>query len=62
MLARMQAGECVKCPREDVEALVKNMTGSVRRNYPDWVLCSMLDYGDGMGRVWLLPKPEKEKA
>lgn len=62
LLEKMQAGECVKCPRENVVFLVKSMSRLVGKHYPDYVLRSVMDYGDGMGRVWMLPKPEKLKV
>lgn len=60
MLERMQAGKCVKCPRENVSFLVKNMSRLVNKHYPGYVLRSVMDYGDGMGRVWLMPSSEKK--
>lgn len=60
MLERMKAGECVKCPCENVVHLVKSMSRLINKHYPGYMLRSVMDYGDGMGRVWLLPRSEKK--
>ena len=61
LLKRMHAGECIKCPSNQVTTIVKSIVRVARRHYPNHELRSMSNYGDGMGRVWMLPKPEKLK-
>ena len=59
LLKRMHAGECIKCPSNQVTTIVKSIVRVAKRHYPNHELRSMSNYGDGMGRVWMLPKQAK---
>lgn len=62
ILSNMKLGQAIKCAPSEVG----RMSGALRK----WVIDkkikgtvrSMKDYGDGKGRVWLMPLPEKAKT
>jgi hypothetical protein len=61
LLSKLKPGQCIKCPTSDVNRLSNAIKKHVERKHPTCMVRSMQDYGDGMGRVWMLPRPEKLK-
>ena len=61
LLFKLKPGQCIKCPSSDVNRLANAIKKHVERKHPTCMVRSMQDYGDGMGRVWMLPRPEKLK-
>lgn len=59
LLKSLKPGQCIKCPTTDVERIGNAIRKHIERHHPTCMLRSMRDYGDGMGRVWMLPRPEK---
>ena len=57
-----EIAQCIKCPSSDVNRLANAIKKHVERKHPTCMVRSMQDYGDGLGRVWMLPRPEKVKA
>ncbi len=59
-LASMKPGDCIKCSTEDVGKISNAMRDLVAGNKAMAGLCirETKDYGDGMGRVWLIKKPQ----
>lgn len=61
MFKAMKPGQAIKCDTADVDKIQQAMrTYIVALNVPGVVVKGMRDYGDGMGRVWMLAKPEKK--
>lgn len=62
LLSKLKPGQAIKCPSADVNRLANAIKKHVEKRYPDCMVRTMRNYGDGMGRVWMLPKPGKLKA
>lgn len=61
LLANMKPGQAIKCPTGDIDRIANAIKKHIDRRHPNCVVRTMRDYGDGMGRVWMLPKPEALK-
>jgi len=60
ILKNLKVGQCIKCPPADVGKI----TGALRKFIGEGgdvkgAIRSMSNYGDGMGRVWLVALPAK---
>lgn len=62
LLSKLKPGQCIKCPSSDVNRLANAIKKHVERKHPTCMVRSMQDYGDGLGRVWMLPRPEPKAA
>ena len=58
VLASLKPGDCIKCSTEDVGKISNAMRDLVANNKTMTGLCirETRDYGDGMGRVWLIKR------
>ena len=62
ILAALKPGQAIKCPT----AAVGHLCGAMRKNISTkgltHIVRSTRDYGDGMGRVWMLEAPKAPAA
>lgn len=54
ILKCLKPGLAVKCNPASVDKLSNAVKKYAKRNFPGSVVRSTKDYGDGMGRVWVL--------
>lgn len=59
LLSRLKPGQAIKCPSKDVDRIANAIKKHIEQRHPTCMVRSMRDYGDGMGRVWMLPRPQK---
>lgn len=52
----LRPGRAVKCPPEAADLVSQAVKKFAKKAFPDCIVRSTADYGDGMGRVWLLKK------
>ena len=56
ILKSLKPGECIKCSMDDVGRIANALRDHVAKQMPDFCIKSTRDYGDGMGRVWLIKR------
>lgn len=61
-LASMKPGQAIKCPSGDIDRIANAIKKHVDKRHPNCIVRTMRNYGDGMGRVWMLPKPDSKQA
>lgn len=59
MFAKLKPGQCIKCKPDESQKLAHAMRGWAQDHAKTCVVRSISDYGDGMGRVWLIAGPVK---
>lgn len=58
ILAKLKVGQGIKCPPADVGKVSSAMRKWIATNKINATVRSMSNYGDGMGRVWMLHKQQ----
>lgn len=55
VLSQMKIGQCLKCKLDEVERISGAVRNFIKEKKLKAKVCSVKDYGDGFGRVWMLP-------
>lgn len=61
-LKAMKMGQCIKCKPEEVGRVQGAMRKYVEVNKINATVRTMKDFGDGMGRVWMMAVEKKLKV
>ncbi len=59
ILKKLKPGQCIKCPPSDVGRITGALRKHIGTGEVKGAIRSTTDYGDGMGRVWLVALPAK---
>ena len=61
LLSKLKPGQSIKCQRADVDRIANAIKKHIAQHHPACMVRTMRNYGDGMGRVWMLPMTDKRK-
>lgn len=59
IFAKMKMGQCIKCHTQDLGKVSSALRKYILKHKVKGTIRSMTNYGDGMGRVWLVALPVK---
>ena len=54
LLSKMKPGQAIKCPPNAVGRIANAAKKYAKTHHPGCIVRSTQDYGDGMGRVWII--------
>ena len=62
LMAKLKPGQCIKCAPNHVGQVANAVRKHIIQNGLDCTIRSTKNYGDGMGRVWLMKNERKLKV
>jgi hypothetical protein len=62
LMAKLKPGQCIKCKSDQVGAVASAVKKHIENNRLDCTVRLTKNYGDGMGRVWLMKNERKLKV
>lgn len=62
VLDKLKPGQCIKCKAEHVGAVASAVKKHIENNRLDCTVRLTKNYGDGLGRVWLMKNERKLKV